>query len=270
MRFFAPLCLCIFLSSCNANPGPSKELKYENLLSKDTLTYSYKELQEISPYFVAQEDIIDTAKFFIKYPEFEQASFNDLIKQAILIDGDHSVHDAAQSFIDSYNEFAEDSNTSMINAAWYRTTYAQIINMTPLFFSLQTNINEYTGGAHDSHLTFYQNYDIQKAELISLKDLLQKDKFDTFVKLAEKKFRNQENLSASQSLSKDFFFENGKFSINDNFGLSKDKLIIYFNEYEIRPYAEGPTTIEIPYTELKELFNIRGNKIVESIINTAS
>jgi len=42
-------------------------------------------------------------------------------------------------------------------------------------------------------------------------------------------------------------------------------LIIYYNEYEIRPYADGITTIEIPYEEVMEILNARAKRYIKSI-----
>ncbi len=265
MRFFAPLWLYFVLSSCDATTGQSQNHVYDTVITGDTLRYAYTKLQETSPYYIVNDDMIDTAKFHIQYPIFDSIPFNEILKNAILIDGEQSIEDAARSFIDAYDEFAEDHSTGLISAAWYKKAQARVINNTPLFLTLETAIDEYTGGAHGSHLTFYHNIDVQKSKKIALDELFHDDKFVDFVKIAEKQFRKQENISVDYSLEEDFFFEGGKFTLNDNFGLGKSSLIIYFNEYEIRPYAEGSTQIEIPYTDLISLLNIRGRQIVESI-----
>jgi hypothetical protein len=136
---------------------------------------------------------------------------------------------------------------------------------TPLFLTLKTSIDQYTGGAHGNHLTFFAVFDLDLFKKMELTDLIVTGKLKDLTKLAEKHFRRQENLSDTSNLSKDFFFEDGIFALNDNFGLTKDKLIIYYNEYEIRPYADGITTIEIPYEEVQEILNARAKRYIKSI-----
>lgn len=50
-----------------------------------------------------------------------------------------------------------------------------------------------------------------------------------------------------------FWFENNKFSLNDNFLILDSGLVFYYNNYEITAYAFGPTELEIPYTKIKTL-----------------
>jgi hypothetical protein len=70
---------------------------------------------------------------------------------------------------------------------------------------------------------------------------------------AEKIFRKQENLSATATLSKDYFFRDGKFSLNNNFLITPIGLKFLYNQGEIKPNAAGQTTVEIPYNQIKAI-----------------
>ncbi len=53
-----------------------------------------------------------------------------------------------------------------------------------------------------------------------------------------------------------FWFENDGFYLPETFGISKKSITLHYNQYEIASYAEGPITIEIPLTEVKEWLKI--------------
>jgi len=257
------LYISILCVSCN---NISNDNQYSDNMPTDTIAYSYSTFKESSQNFIGNDDYIDTTYFQITYPIFAQQHLNDSIRKYILIDGENSPTEAAQAFIDGFDEFVGDSNIENIRSSWTKDINSRILVNTPIIVSLATQINEYSGGAHGQHYTFFSNYDIQKSKLIQLKDILQKDKLAQLTKLAEKYFRKQENLADEDSLSKDFFFEDGIFALNSNFGFTKNSLIIYYNEYEIKPYSEGPTILEIPYKDLGPILNVRGHKYIQSIL----
>lgn len=232
----------------------------------DSIKYTYETFRTNSEYFIASNDAVDTTYFKITYPVFEEEKLNENIKKHILYDGENTPSEAARSFIDGFDEFVGDSNIENINSAWSKEVNSQVIINTPIVMTLATQVNEYSGGAHGQQHFYYINYDILKEQVIQLSDIIQKDKLHDLTQLAEKYFRKQENLKEKASLSKDFFFEGGIFALNDNFGLTKNNLIIYFNEYEIRPYSEGPTKLEIPYKDLTDILNIRGHEYIQSIL----
>lgn len=262
-RIISFLYIPLLVASCQNTP---KESEYSDIAPTDTITYNYKTFRENSQFFVGTEDAIDTTYFQVTYPIFSQQNLNDSIRKYIFVDGENSPSEAAQAFIDGFDEFVGDSNIKNINASWSKEISSQILINTPIVVTLATQINEYSGGAHGQHYTFYTNYDIQKSKTINLQDILQKDKIKQLTAIAERYFRKQENLSDSDSLSKDFFFEGGIFALNGNFGFTKNSLIIYYNEYEIKPYSEGPTILEIPYKELSDILNIRGHEYIQSIL----
>lgn len=263
------LLLIILFSSCYSNEV--KHTNHEEVSMepvKDTISYTYSIHRNNSQYFIENEGNIDTSYYQISYPVFENKDINQFVNPYILIDGDESIDNAAESFILGYNEFVEESSTTTASFPWYKNVSCQVWTNTPLFMTLATAVDEYTGGAHGNHYTIISNIDLQKKKKISLKDIVEEEKLKQLTKIAETQFRENENIADSVSLSKDFFFENGIFAINDNFGLTKKGLFFYYNEYEIRPYAEGPTLLEIPYEEVKNILNSTGLDYINSITQT--
>jgi len=262
-RVLSLLYLSFLCFSCQNKTNDNHDSDH---IPTDTIAYSYSSYKENSQNFIAHEDYLDTTYFQITYPIFAQQYLNDSIRKYILIDGENSPTEAAQAFIDGFDEFVSDTNIENINASWTKDINSRILINTPIIVSLATQVNEYSGGAHGQHYIFFSNYDIQKSKIIQLKDILQKDKLAALTKIAEKYFRKKENLADGDTLTKDFFFEDGIFALNGNFGFTKNSLIIYYNEYEIKPYSEGPTKLEIPYKELTDLLSIRGHEYIQSIL----
>lgn len=264
IKLFSSIAIILFIS-CNSQGERSQSTTFQHNTNTDTLNYSYKTHKDISSYLVENEEDVDTAYFQISYPFFSDTTLNNILKPFILVDGDESIETAAEAFIWGFNEFVEESSTQNISFPWYKNVKSEVWTNTPFLLTLATAVDEYTGGAHGNHYTIISNIDIQNKKKIGLKDIIDKEKITELTKIAEAQFRKNENLSDSASLEKDFFFENGTFDINDNFGLTKNSLIIYYNEYEIRPYAEGPTLLEIPYSTMENLLNPTGKKYVNSI-----
>ena len=257
--------LFVLCSSCQDGASKSVSSANKQLIQRDSLSYSYKTFKNVSQYFVENEEQIDSAYYHISYPYFEDTALNRAIHPYIMIDGDDSPELAAESFILGYDEFVEENSTNTINFPWYKNVISKVWTNSPLVLTLATAVDEYTGGAHGNHYTLISNIDITNKKKIEIKDIIEENKIADFTKIAENRFRKQENLSQSSSLEKDFFFENGIFAINDNFGLTKENLVIYYNEYEIRPYADGPTLLEIPYTDFENILSPAGQKYVNSI-----
>lgn len=260
------LSIPIFIWSCGAgNNDKSISIAHTAPLLKDTLSYSYVDLKEVSPYFALHNDSIDTAFYAIRYPQFDVQKYNVMLKPYILIEGENTAQEAAENFIMAYNEFVEDEATRQLQFAWHRDIECTIAINTPLFFSLKNTLSEYTGGAHGNSYVFWTNFDVLKAEKIELPDILAENKHDELTQIAEKYFRKSESLLDTASLDSLYFFKEGKFQLNDNFGFTANHFILYYNEYEIKPYSEGTTEIRIPYEQIKDLLTIRGKQYLESI-----
>src|SRR5690606_9975469 len=108
---------------------------------------------------------------------------------------------------------------------WFKDVRSIVCVNTPRVLSLKTEYYQYTGGAHGNTVVLWSNYDILKKKKIVLSDIIAQDKYTELTKMAEKEFRKLENLADTASLGTDFFFEDGIFVLNDNFGFTKNSLI---------------------------------------------
>lgn len=116
--------------------------------------------------------------------------------------------------------------------------------------SLYTDQYEYTGGAHGMTKRMADNWDLIKEERIELSELFPGRKdykeyiINTIIKQIEQDIANGNNI----------YFENyaelvNKYFDSNNFYLTEEGVVIYFDLYDIAPYASGILTFTIPYTE---------------------
>lgn len=257
--FLEILFIGCLLHSCQ-NKGTTPAIKQLG----DTLVYQRKMVDEHSNYFLKEDDQLDTTYFRASYPVFEEGKINALISSIVHLEGDTSMEEAARRFINAYNEYVDDNNGKS-TATWNRDLQVDVVANTPAYLAIRTKQEEYTGGAHGDHVTLYSNFDRQSNNPITIDDIIRKQDKERFMTIAEQCFRKQEGLATDDSLNGKYFFEDGKFSLADNFTFEKNELLFYYNIYEIKSYAEGGTELRIPYTTFKDLISEKGLHYINSI-----
>ncbi len=121
--------------------------------------------------------------------------------------------------------------------------------------TIEFNLFSYTGGAHPNAQVIYNSFDDESGKRLALAEVV--TDVDKLKELAEKKFRQQKKLGQHANLNEaGYMFENNQFTLNDNFGILKEGIIFYYNDYEIAPYAMGPTEILISYEEVGDLLKL--------------
>ena len=110
----------------------------------------------------------------------------------------------------------------------------------------------YTGGAHGNTLRFSENWDLQTGSLLQLSDLFGPE---------EKCCRTLLEYimtAADAEMKKDpgIFFEEYRALLTqyfdpNSFYLTPTGVSVYYQQYEIAPYASGIPVFEIPYAALK-------------------
>lgn len=121
------------------------------------------------------------------------------------------------------------------------------------YLSLIVTYYEYRGGAHGIYSVVPYNYNLKTGERLQIKDLF-KEGYDY------KSIINKEIL-AEISKNPDSYFKDAFKSIKENtdFYLTKDGIVIYFQLYEIAPFAAGNPEFLIPYSKISQGLKIRFN-----------
>lgn len=159
----------------------------------------------------------------------------------------YHINQLYQMAIENY-EYSKANNYPVRKYEVY-TTFTVTYNQDCIL-SLYTDQYEYTGGAHGMTKRMADSWDLIEAKRIELSDLFpgRKDykeySINTIMRQIEKDIASENN----------FYFENYAELVKENFDsknfyLTEEGVVIYFDLYEIAPYASGILTFTIPYSE---------------------
>jgi hypothetical protein len=181
---------------------------------------------------------------------------NDTLRRQLLNlfqfeDKDTSLNQLATKFLKMYTDDTQPKNNSGVI---YRLNItADIVRQDSSITVIQIFGETYSGGAHGGTSTQFINWNTKADRKTTLDDILINGYEDKLTKIADSIFRKNEKLSNTASLVPDYFFKNGRFSLNKNFMITPLALRFLYNEYEIKPYSAGQTEILIPYAQIKTL-----------------
>lgn len=220
-------------------------------------------------YGVCDEPDTSCASITIEFPEITAAptpqakdSINAYIRKTLLgsIPGDKPVEnvEAAMSrFIDDYKKFKVDFPD--YPTSWSVEREVKVYYQDAGLASLSFYEFSYTGGAHPNSAVHYATFDLQNGNRITLKDLFTEGFQERLNNVAEKRFRELKAIAPNQTYADaGFWFENEQFKLTGNFAVGDTGVVFYYNNYEIAPYAMGPTELGISYRDLKELIDPTG------------
>ena len=162
-----------------------------------------------------------------------------------------------QNFIDEYKNFKKEFPES--HQEW--EIERRVDNNFKDDNILSCTISEYSylGGAHPNTFLTVINFNLNSGEILNLPDILIDEYLDELNNIAEPIFRKEKELTKDINLTEaGFWFDDDKFSVNNNFTIGKDGLTFFYNSYEITAYAFGPTELFIPYNLIKKLIKPDG------------
>jgi hypothetical protein len=119
--------------------------------------------------------------------------------------------------------------------------------VTNRIISVEFGAGTDTGGAHPNSYSFVLNYDVDKQQVLSLDDLFSSSNFlGTISDYCIRKLRDQgldyETLRDGAAPKSDNY---------DSWLITRSGLQITFDAYQVASYAEGPKTVTVPYSVLK-------------------
>lgn len=236
--------------------GCGEQSRQHQANGSDTLSYSYQDIREVSS---LRMNKTDSTYITLHYPLFEGRmadNMNAWVINSLNIDPEggtvyKSAEQLAKAFISGYDEYAK-TDPEYLNS-WSAIVSVEVTQNTPSIISLSSDSYAYTGGAHGMGAILYSNYDVTAQKLLKLDDLLQPGYQAPLLQAGERIFRKNEGLKPDETLEGKYFFEGDTFSLCDNFLITPTSLKFLYNPYEIKPYSEGMTVLDIPYTEISAL-----------------
>ena len=248
------LAIVFFAISCSENRPHTANYTYSE---SDTSAY-----EMVSFYKSSTDCESDTCGGYLKatYPKFQSIELQSFVNQIITNDIENKKHQnieaLADSFLNDYDDFKKEYPDAAGGYEWIQEL--KVNQETPhLLLFTHTSYN-YTGGAHGLQTTVYYNYAKTENKALKLEEIIKPNQYSNLVKVGEEIFRQNEKLPPAQSLGENYFFENGTFSLNDNFLITDKGLLFTYNPYEIKAYAYGTTDLLIPYEKIKNMINPKG------------
>ncbi len=144
-----------------------------------------------------------------------------------------------------------------ISGDWYDNTNITLFAKTPRTYTLSIESNGYSGGAHGYYTIAYINIDTQTQKQLSLSNLFLPKYKQKLHNIALAYYKIAHNLKPSDPLTQDGWFDN-KFMLAENFAITPQGLYFLYNQYEIKPYADGQTNFLLPYAAIQKIIDPKG------------
>ncbi|NBR13417.1 MAG: DUF3298 domain-containing protein [Flavobacteriales bacterium] len=190
-----------------------------------------------------------------------EENVNKLLGESITIEQEEPEEKAKETklshkhFLSILKDFKRDFDKySDTDYPWTYFDSCSIDESYKAFVQVFNGSYSYTGGAHGNSYEGYYLFSKETGEQLRVKDLVTDTK--KLNKIADKYFRQSNQLSATDNLEEAGFWFTKGFELNDNFYFEKGKLIFIYNQYEIGPYAMGIIYVEIPISEIKSILKV--------------
>lgn len=236
-------------------------------IEKDTLRYTYEVIKLRADDCGDKPDSSCTV-VNIKYPVFtDRETLNDTVTKKLtglfgFFQDSISLKEMGEHFLTTYENFKKRNKRSAI--FFTLNSNARVLRQDSNLTTIETNSYTFQGGAHGGSYTFFINWDTRADKNLALDDILVNGYKPKLTEIADTIFRQQEKLSDTSSLAKDYFFKDNKFKLNRNFSITPLGLRFVYNIYEIKPYAAGRTELLIPYDKIR--FLLKPNTVITQYI----
>lgn len=137
--------------------------------------------------------------------------------------------------------------------SYYLTVEARPIESNPDYLVYKHFINEFRGGAHGTYATFFLNFDLKTRKLIKLNDIFQPGYEKPLTDLLLNHLMQKTGTASIEELQEKAYLLITEMYPSDNFYMSKNGIVFYYNIYEIAPYSSGTTELTLSYDEVKTL-----------------
>ena len=216
----------------------------------EMLNDNYYSLYATNQYFLADE------KTTLRYPELADALMQ-LKEQK-----EHNFDMATESLLDSH-QFMIETESYPIDLTDY--TECRVLRADNVLFSfIETNENYY-GGAHGMYSVAGYAYDVETGKELSFTDIV----------VDESKIRDliAEKLDEEYG---DIFFDDihtliDQYDFNSLcWSISYFDVTLYFNPYDLGPYASGSQQVVFPFSEYADLFDEKYLSVPEQFVTQLS
>jgi hypothetical protein len=140
--------------------------------------------------------------------------------------------------------------------SWSKEITMHALHNERNFLTLQFSKYVFTGGSHGLLMHDYLVMDLESGKKLRLEDLFIPGYQDELTALINKAVRNMYSVKPEESLKERGFFTD-LVEPHQNFYINSDGIGFYYNYYMISSYANGPTDVFIPFSDLKGILTGR-------------
>jgi hypothetical protein len=258
----APILFLLLLLSC----GKSDEKKsIERSSALNSQTYNLEKqtgdcsTEDLGNCAIIQIEYIEV--FYNEIPAIQEKINsrinNELLKPISNEESNETFEDMMLGFLDEYKKFKKEFPKS--EQHWKLERIASELFKGKNIYCIEVFEYSYLGGAHPNSYRKFINFDLSNGDELKLTDLLNDGFYQQLNIVGEEIFRQTNEIEPSKDLTEaGYWFDNNKFSVNNNFTIDEYGLTFYFNNYEITAYAFGPTELFIPYDRISDLIKPDG------------
>jgi hypothetical protein len=236
----------LVLYSCAPNPPEIK--------GPESITFSIEIIEEelnrdslLQMRFYIENLKVDTT--YASSESLEGKIRRHLLENNMSSEGNYSTY--AEMITQMMEEYRTLNGEEEINQSWELSQSVQVVLNENGLFGLQSSHSSYTGGAHGNTFVSNQTYRLDNQNLLTLDSLLIPAKKQEFIGICESKFRQEQELGPTESLdAKGFWFKEDRFYLPEIFSYSPAGLSLFYNSYEIAPYAYGIIEISLSREEI--------------------
>jgi len=209
------------------------------------------------------EDIKNTFKITKPYVFLDKQTENDknyAIETMYPVVGgvkDGQINIAISDFVNSITSSFKEKVSQ--GDAWVGTNSLKIFydpyEINDNFVSIRFEISEYTGGPHPSSYSKSFNYDLKKDKAIVLSDIFDSNK-DYLSSLSNKAISYLMKANSDNEYSDEEWIKEGAGPKAENFQtftFNKDRIVFYFDPYQVATYAAGRQDIILPFSSIKDI-----------------
>lgn len=220
------------------------------------------------------KDSTDCTSFYLSYPVFAKKLFpsaavdsiNASLYRQMVGPEAKTTEQLADEFFEGYKNYVaerleiarEEGDSTMADfiPGWYCNAECFVVVNGPKLIVTGFKFSQFEGGAHGLYGLSYSNYDVATGRMLSLGDVFS-DTLALDQKMTEL-FIGQKELNANIPLSEQgYFIDNNLLPLTQNFALTPEGVVFYYNVYEIAPYSDGPSYVKVPYEELSDILKFK-------------
>lgn len=264
IRYLIVLSAVFFLTACTDEQTTFLEADQSFLAEYDQIAFF--QAKDKQGHECDDEKRVICATVDIRYPEFVKAhseNIRSLLNQHVIdviLNGDYETLDTKAENVEQLAFlFMQQFKIAPFEADWTLQQDVSVIWADEQLLSIESQRNEYAGGAHGSNRVDLMTVDLATGNLLSLNKAFKLGYESELNSLADAIFRQLNGLTLDDDYEANgFSFAGNQFALNDNFAFVKNGIRFYFNPYEVAAYARGPTDLLIPYKDIAHLIKPDG------------